>query len=117
VPFPLPAPSSLCSQTCIVRAWDWGKPLLLAPAMNTAMWLHPLTAQQLQTVSSWGEGSVEIISPIVKLLACGDRGEGAMEEVEAIARRVQHSLSTRSSTQHQLQPHFEEGSRDEEGEG
>lgn len=29
------------------RAWDWGKPLLLAPAMNTFMWESPFTEQHL----------------------------------------------------------------------
>jgi len=31
--------------TCIARAWDVSRPLLVAPAMNTAMWEHPLTEQ------------------------------------------------------------------------
>lgn len=30
---------------CVARAWDWARPLLVAPAMNTAMWDHPFTAQ------------------------------------------------------------------------
>ncbi|XP_035299623.1 phosphopantothenoylcysteine decarboxylase isoform X5 [Cricetulus griseus] len=33
--------------TCVIRAWDLSKPLLFCPAMNTAMWEHPLTAQQV----------------------------------------------------------------------
>ena len=57
--------TGLCDDTlsCVVRAWDFGytsgccckgKPLVLAPAMNTAMWEHPLTRQQLETVCRFG---------------------------------------------------------------
>ncbi|XP_036050013.1 phosphopantothenoylcysteine decarboxylase isoform X2 [Onychomys torridus] len=41
--------SGICDNllTCVIRAWDLSKPLLFCPAMNTAMWKHPLTAQQV----------------------------------------------------------------------
>src|SRR5271165_3297867 len=29
--------------TCVWRAWDTSRPVVLAPAMNTFMWQHPLT--------------------------------------------------------------------------
>ncbi|XP_060931891.1 phosphopantothenoylcysteine decarboxylase isoform X3 [Limanda limanda] len=34
--------------TCVVRAWDTTRPLLFCTAMNTAMWQHPITAQQVK---------------------------------------------------------------------
>ncbi|MCX7699988.1 MAG: phosphopantothenoylcysteine decarboxylase, partial [Gemmataceae bacterium] len=34
--------------TCIWRAWDPSKPIILAPAMNTLMWQHPTTRRQLR---------------------------------------------------------------------
>lgn len=41
--------------TCVMRAWDMQdkKPLLICPAMNTAMWNHPITQQQLQVLRDW----------------------------------------------------------------
>lgn len=36
------------------RAWDYAKPLLLAPAMNTFMWDSPFTAQHLAVVTQLG---------------------------------------------------------------
>src|SRR5688500_1093372 len=27
--------------TCVYRAWDFAKPVILGPAMNTLMWQHP----------------------------------------------------------------------------
>eukprot|EP01069_Polyplicarium_translucidae_P005331 Polyplicarium_translucidae@DN2764_c0_g1_i8.p5 len=41
-------------QTCVARCWDFDKPILIAPAMNTAMWNHPLTAAQIATVKDLG---------------------------------------------------------------
>src|SRR6187549_145718 len=36
--------------TCVYRAWDRTKPMVLAPAMNTLMWEHPATARHLAQV-------------------------------------------------------------------
>eukprot|EP00124_Ichthyophonus_hoferi_P002782 Ihof_evm4s206 gene=Ihof_evmTU4s206 len=55
--------------TCIVRAWDQTKPLLVAPAMNTHMWTHPHTARHLAMLKELG---YKVIPPISKCLACGD---------------------------------------------
>ncbi|KAK9837602.1 hypothetical protein WJX74_001200 [Apatococcus lobatus] len=74
--------------TCILRAWDFSKPCLAAPAMNTAMWNHPLTGQQLSAVQGFGW---LIIDPVSKQLACGDVGYGAMEAPSAIADAVGRS--------------------------
>src|SRR5262245_31130188 len=34
--------------TCVWRAWDPSRPVVVAPAMNTLMWEHPLTRRQLR---------------------------------------------------------------------
>ncbi|XP_046348323.2 phosphopantothenoylcysteine decarboxylase-like [Haliotis rufescens] len=75
--------------TCIVRAWDMKRPLLFAPAMNTHMWEHPLTAQHLTTLKGLGYQEIPCIR---KTLACGDTGYGAMAEVETIAAQVMAAL-------------------------
>lgn len=67
-PSPDPGPSS---QTCVIRAWDLRKPLLFCPAMNTAMWEHPITSQQVGQLK--GFGYVEIPC-VAKKLVCGDQG-------------------------------------------
>ena len=78
--------------TCIARAWSFNdeKPLVVAPAMNTAMWLHPITDQQIQQLEKFG---VCIIHPISKKLACGDVGLGAMAEGNAIVRFIVDCMS------------------------
>jgi len=146
--------NGLCDDTltCVVRAWDFGnvdripdtfegvteqrreaKPLVIAPAMNTAMWTHPLTDIQLNIIKGFWTGDeeerirlnacrkgknnvtkkmdvdsatphltgnvkkvniisvcpVKIVSPQVKMLACGEIGSGAMANVHDIVAVVQ----------------------------
>src|SRR6516225_3523073 len=37
--------------TCVWRAWDPARPAVLAPAMNTLMWEHPLTIRHLRQLA------------------------------------------------------------------
>ena len=100
----------LCDDTlsCVVRAWDLGygvrpgKPILLAPAMNTAMWLHPLTQQQFTKILGfWNpnhskqviEEGIRLIPPQVKILACGEVGDGALATVDDILAAVRQCLN------------------------
>ncbi|HEX5269180.1 MAG TPA: flavoprotein [Gemmataceae bacterium] len=99
--------NGLCDNclTCVWRAWDTARPVVLAPAMNTLMWRHPLTARHLrQLAADCGGGDVPIgldldavvrwvnercprlrvVGPQSKRLACGDVGEGAMADVADI---------------------------------
>ena len=52
-------------------------PLLLAPAMNTVMWQHPATQENLRVLIQRGARSV---GPEGGMLACGDVGAGRMSE-------------------------------------
>jgi phosphopantothenoylcysteine decarboxylase/phosphopantothenate--cysteine ligase len=58
------------------------KPLVLAPAMNTAMWQHPAVRANLRTLKSRG---AQVLDPASGLLACGDVGEGKMVDPAVIA--------------------------------
>nr|XP_033491038.1 phosphopantothenoylcysteine decarboxylase-like isoform X2 [Epinephelus lanceolatus] len=75
--------SGICDNllTCVVRAWDISRPLLFCPAMNTAMWQHPITAQQVSRLTEFGYVEIPCIA---KKLVCGDEGKGAMAEVSTI---------------------------------
>ncbi|CAJ0968242.1 unnamed protein product [Ranitomeya imitator] len=76
--------------TCIVRAWDLKKPLLFCPAMNTAMWDHPITTEQIERLRNFGYIEIACIE---KTLMCGDKGLGAMAEVGSILDKVVEVLS------------------------
>lgn len=55
--------------------------LIVAPAMNTFMWNQRVTAEHLATLRRRG---VQVVAPVVKMLACGDTGMGAMASVEDV---------------------------------
>ncbi len=76
--------------TCVWRAWDVARPVILAPAMNTLMWEHPFTARHLRQITA-DNANVRIVGPIAKGLACGDVGVGAMAEVDEIVASVEAS--------------------------
>lgn len=71
--------------TCVARAWDFNKPFIVAPAMNTNMWNHPITKEHLDKISSWG---VKIVPPVEKTLFCGDTGIGAMANIDDIIKLI-----------------------------
>src|ERR1700687_4691935 len=102
--------------TCVWRAWDPARPVALAPAMNTFMWEHPLSARHLRQLAlDAGAGDapaaldpeslvewinqhclkLRIVPPVTKRLACGDVGVGALAEVEAIVPAVQFAVNHR----------------------
>ena len=65
------------------------KPLILAPAMNTGMWDHPLTKQQLNIVQEFwnkkkSKNLIKVVEPQTKTLACGEVGKGAMASLDEI---------------------------------
>lgn len=95
--------------TCVWRAWDPARPVVLAPAMNTLMWEHPLTSRHLRQLAAdagagqppvpldldglvtWVNGAcrrLRVVPPQSKTLACGDVGMGAMASVGDIVAAV-----------------------------
>ncbi len=56
--------------------------VILAPAMNTNMWNHPATRENLRILASRGH---TIIEPDDGLLACGMVGPGRLANIETIA--------------------------------
>jgi phosphopantothenoylcysteine decarboxylase/phosphopantothenate--cysteine ligase len=68
-------------------------PVVLAPAMNTAMWQHPATRANLETLRRRGH---RIVEPDDGFLACGTIGPGRLAEPERIANAVMAELRRRS---------------------
>jgi phosphopantothenoylcysteine decarboxylase/phosphopantothenate--cysteine ligase len=60
-------------------------PVVLAPAMNTNMWNHPATRDNIRRLEERGH---RIIEPAEGLLACGTTGPGRLPEPEQIADAV-----------------------------
>ncbi|OBA27763.1 flavo protein [Hanseniaspora valbyensis NRRL Y-1626] len=78
--------------TNIIRGWPASStPLYLAPAMNTFMYIHPLTKIHLTTIQEL-YANVEILKPVEKVLVCGDIGMGGMREWSDICALVINKL-------------------------
>ena len=76
----------LLSTTCLaVRC-----PVLVAPAMNSAMWRNPATQANLELLRSRG---VHFVGPEAGHLACGDDDVGRMSEPEQIVEAVDAILN------------------------
>lgn len=65
-------------------------PVLMAPAMNVRMWLHPATQVNLTTLKSDG---VHIVGPNDGDMACGEYGPGRMAEPGEIAAAIRKLLA------------------------
>jgi phosphopantothenoylcysteine synthetase/decarboxylase len=71
--------------TCLALALNPKARILIAPAMNGKMWLHPATQQNVKTLKARG---VEFIGPDEGMLSCGYEGIGRMWPVEQVAARA-----------------------------
>ncbi|MGT2754944.1 phosphopantothenoylcysteine decarboxylase [Streptococcus ovis] len=75
--------------TSVALALPIGTPKLIAPAMNTNMYLNPATQENLEKLSRYGFTEIK---PREALLACGDFGTGALAEVDIIVEKIKEFL-------------------------
>jgi phosphopantothenoylcysteine decarboxylase len=99
--------------TCVWRAWDRTRPVVLAPAMNTLMWENALTHRHLMQLAEDAgvlvphehlelqdlidsinrrSANLKIVPPISKKLACDDVGLGALADSTSILAAVATAL-------------------------
>jgi phosphopantothenoylcysteine decarboxylase/phosphopantothenate--cysteine ligase len=72
--------------TCVLLATL--VPVLVAPAMNPAMWAHPMTQDNVQRLSS--RAGYRFVGPASGEAACGEEGPGRMAEPSEI---VEHAMN------------------------
>jgi phosphopantothenoylcysteine synthetase/decarboxylase len=75
--------------TCIALALNPKADILVAPAMNGKMWLHPATQANVKTLKERG---VQFIGPDEGMLSCGYEGVGRLWPVEQISARAKELL-------------------------
>jgi phosphopantothenoylcysteine synthetase/decarboxylase len=80
--------------SCVALALNDRAKVLVAPAMNGKMWLHPATQQNVAMLKSRG---VEFIGPEKGLLSCGYEGLGRLWPVERVAERALELLRQRTA--------------------
>jgi phosphopantothenoylcysteine synthetase/decarboxylase len=69
--------------TTLLLATD--KPVVVAPAMNVRMWLHPATRRNVQQLIADG---VRVIAPAEGEMACGEYGPGRLPEPQDIMEQL-----------------------------
>ena len=67
-------------------------PVLVAPAMNTAMWKNPATQANVKALAARG---IRFVGPESGALACGDADVGRMSEPEQIVQALEAMLNPR----------------------
>jgi phosphopantothenoylcysteine decarboxylase/phosphopantothenate--cysteine ligase len=66
------------------------KPVMMAPAMNVAMWNHPAVRRNVETLRADG---IHFVGPEEGEMACGEFGPGRMAEPDDIANAVEAFLN------------------------
>ena len=86
--------------TSVFRDWTdtATAPVLIAPAMNTFMYINPMTKKHLKILKE-SFAFIEVLRPVEKVLVCGDIGMGGMREwvdiVEIVRHRIKEILRNR----------------------
>jgi phosphopantothenoylcysteine decarboxylase/phosphopantothenate--cysteine ligase len=77
----------LASTLCLAT----DKPVLMAPAMNVRMWLHPATQANVSTLASRG---VRFVGPDEGPMACHEVGPGRLAEPPAMLAAIEDFFAT-----------------------
>lgn len=67
-----------------------GKPVLIVPAMNTRMWEHPLTRENVQKLKA--VPNYALVEPCSGHLACGETGDGHLADQETILQALYRAI-------------------------
>ncbi|HHD4004871.1 TPA: phosphopantothenoylcysteine decarboxylase [Streptococcus pyogenes] len=71
--------------TSVALALPATTPKLITPAMNTKMYQNPITQENIKRLSTIGFTE---IPPKSSLLACGDKGPGALADIDVILATI-----------------------------
>ncbi|MCL2703807.1 MAG: bifunctional phosphopantothenoylcysteine decarboxylase/phosphopantothenate--cysteine ligase CoaBC [Defluviitaleaceae bacterium] len=66
------------------------KPVIICPAMNTAMYENAVTQRNINKLREYG---YQFVEPKESLLACGDVGKGALADISDIIASIKTALS------------------------
>ncbi|MEM1042449.1 MAG: bifunctional phosphopantothenoylcysteine decarboxylase/phosphopantothenate--cysteine ligase CoaBC [Bacteroidota bacterium] len=86
--------TGICDSMLTATALSARCPVLVAPAMDHDMWLHPATQRNLRTLRADG---IEVIDPAHGELASGLVGTGRLPEPAVLFERIAAKLSERDN--------------------
>ncbi len=64
-------------------------PVMMAPAMNPNMYLHPAVKRNIEILKQWG---VAFVEPAAGEVVCGDEGMGKLANVDEIYRAAVNAI-------------------------
>jgi phosphopantothenoylcysteine decarboxylase/phosphopantothenate--cysteine ligase len=82
--------SGIADDSLSTLAMTFHSPVIIAPAMNTRLFTHPVVHRNLNRLSALG---YEIVEPETGDLACGESGKGRLADISRIIAQVENSLS------------------------
>jgi phosphopantothenoylcysteine decarboxylase/phosphopantothenate--cysteine ligase len=82
--------AGLCDDLASTVLLATDKPVLVAPAMNVRMWLHPATQANIATLTHRG---VHVIDPTEGAMACNEYGPGRLAEPPEILAAINTLLA------------------------
>lgn len=82
-------------------AHDFTKPWLIAPAMNSKMYHHPVTKASVQKLREMG---CEILETAAGVLACGEIGDGKLLDSELLLKEILQRLPANPGRQAMMIP-------------
>jgi len=74
--------------TTVIMAGN-GKPVLICPAMNTAMYKNPIVQSNIDKLQDFG---YYFEKPRASTLACGDIGDGALADTDTIIQTIESHI-------------------------
>lgn len=75
----------------VLMAARRGTPVVVAPAMNTEMWLNPVVQRNLRWLQELGRYT--LVEPVDKRLACGDVGVGGLADTAVILAAIRDAVA------------------------
>lgn len=82
--------------TTLFLAHDFKKPFLIAPAMNTSMYLHPVTQSSIKRLREMG---IEILETASGVLACGETGFGKLIDPDLMLEEIKKRLTSHETSE------------------
>lgn len=77
--------SGICDDMLTTTVMATKAPVLISPAMNTAMWENPILQDNIEKLKHYG---YKFIEPAVGRLACGDTGSGKMPSENILLEHI-----------------------------
>lgn len=87
------------SLVALATALPKHKPLLIAPAMDSSMWLNPATQRNIQLLKEYG---IVVIPPEEGELSSGLEGEGRLPETQVLLNYIEIYLHLYSEKEQQI---------------